>query len=114
MYEVWLAMNIVWEIALGLWPVLLGAALLWAAVMATAWIRPGTRWRAGLPMALGIGVAVMAAAVVLLPGWTRSSLSELTYWVDWANLLAVSAGFGTAAVALVWPLLAMRRAAVPR
>lgn len=114
MYEVWLAMNIVWEIALGLWPVLLGAALLWAAVMATAWIRPGTRWRAGLPMALGIGVAVTAAAVVLLPGWTRSSLSELTYWVDWANLLAVSAGFGTAAVALAWPLLAMRRAAVPR
>lgn len=31
MYEIWLMLNIVWEIALGVWPLLLMAAVLWLA-----------------------------------------------------------------------------------
>jgi len=108
MYEIWLALNIAWEIAAGLWPLLLGAALLWSALMLTAWRRPGSRWRAGLPLALGTGMAAAGMAVALLPGWTGSSLSQLTYGVDWAILLALSAGFGAVALAFVWPLSAMR------
>jgi hypothetical protein len=109
MYEIWLVMNIVWEIALGLWPVLLAGGLLWGVLVATAWRRPGTRWRAGLPLALGVGAGVAALAVVLVPGWTQSSLSEMGYWVDWANLLALAGGFGAVALAWMWPLAAMRR-----
>jgi hypothetical protein len=109
MYEIWLALNIVWEIAAGLWPLLLGAALLWAALLFTAWRRPGSAWRTGLPLALAVGIVAAGVAVVLVPGWTRSSLAEMGYWVDWANLLAVAAGFGAAAVAFAWPLAAMRR-----
>jgi hypothetical protein len=114
MYEIWLVMNIVWEIALGLWPLLLAAGALWIILMLTAWRRPGTRWRAGLPLALGIGVLATIAAFALVPGWTRSTLSELGYWVDWANLLAVAAAFGAAAVAFAWPLSSMRQAATRR
>ena len=114
MYEIWLVLNIVWEIALGVWPLLLGAAVLWSTLMLTAWRRPGTRWAAGLPLAVGVGAAVTAVAVALVPAWTRSSLSEMGYWVDWANLLAVAVGFGAAALLLAWPLSAMRQAAAPR
>lgn len=108
MYEIWLAMNIVWETALTVWPVLLGAALLWLAVMAAAWRRPGARWAAGVPLALAAGAAVAVIVALLLPSWTRSSLAEMGYWVDWMNLLAVAAGFGAAAAAFAWPLLALR------
>jgi hypothetical protein len=109
MYEIWLVMNILWELALGVWPLLLGAALLWVAVMAGALRRPAAGWAAGLPLALAIGVAVAIAAFVLVPSATRSSLGELRYWVDWLNLLGIAAAFGALAVAFAWPVLAMRR-----
>ena len=108
MYEIWLAMNIVWEIALGVWPLLLAAAVLWCILMLRAWRRPDTRWGSGLPLALGIGLLVAAAAVALVPGWTRSALSEMNYGVDWAVLLSLATGFGAVAVAFAWPLSAMR------
>ena len=108
MYEIWLVLNIVWEIALGVWPLLLVAALLWLVLVLTAARRPGTRWGAGLPLAVGVGALVMVAAVGWVPGWSRSSLSDMGYWVDWANLLAVAAGFGGVALAFAWPLSAMR------
>ena len=108
MYEIWLVMNILWELALGLWPLLLGAAVLWAVLMATALWRPGTRWGVGLPLAVVAGLVVAAVAVVALPGLTRASLSDMGYWVDWINLLGIAAAFGAVAAAFAWPLLAMR------
>jgi hypothetical protein len=51
---------------------------------------------------------VAVAAVLWVPGWNKSSLADMGYWVDWANLLGVAAGFGAVAVALAWPLAAMR------
>jgi hypothetical protein len=114
MYEIWLVMNIVWEIALDLWPLLLGAAVLWAALMVTALRRGGANWRGGVRFALVAAVLVALATVLWLPGATQSSLAEMGYWVDWANLLALAAGFGFVAAVFVWPLGAMagsRRAA---
>lgn len=108
MYEIWLGLNIVWEIVLGLWPALLGAAVIWVALVAFAWRKPAARWRAALPGALAAGAAVAVIAFLALPALTQSSLSELAYWVDWAILLALAAGCGAAALAVAWPLLAMR------
>jgi len=108
MYEVWLVLNVVWEIALDVWPVLLAVAVLWFAVMGWVLSRPVRRWRAALGGALGVGLLVGAAAVLGVPAWSRSSLGEMGYWVDWANLLAIAAGFGAVAIAFAWPLLAGR------
>jgi hypothetical protein len=41
MYEIWLAMNIAYEIALGLWPALLPLALVWA----WSWRSTAKSWR---------------------------------------------------------------------
>jgi hypothetical protein len=46
--------------------------------------------------------------VLALPSLTKSSLADMGDWVDWAFLLAMAAGFGVAAAALLWPVLAMR------
>jgi hypothetical protein len=111
MYEIWLALNIVWEIALGIWPFLVGALLLWIALMTAALRRPASRWRPGLPVALVAGFVMMIVVVLALPSLTRSSLSEMGYWVDWANLLAIAGGFGAVVAAFVWPVAAMRAGA---
>ena len=108
MYEIWLMLNIAWELALGMWPLLLVAALLWLALVGTAWRTAGAHWRAGLLPALGIAVASAIVAALLVPRWMRSSLSDMTYWLDWATLLGLAALVGGVIAAFAWPLLARR------
>lgn len=110
MYELWLATNIVWEAALDIAPMLVAGFALWLALVVMA-LRGGARWRGALPLTAALGLVVALAAVVLIPGLTRSSLGELRYWVDWANLAAIALGVGAVAAAFAWPLLARRRAA---
>lgn len=108
MYEIWLMLNIVWEIALGIWPLLLLTAVLWLALMGTAWRHSANQWKAGLIPALSVGAVVTVMAALLLPGWARSTLSDVAYWVDWGILLALAAGAGAVTTAFVWPVLALR------
>jgi hypothetical protein len=110
MYEIWLALNIVWEIALEWWLPITVAALVWLVLIAVAAARGTTRWRSGLRWALAIGVLVAAATFLATPGLTRSSLAELAYWIDWINLLAIAAAAGAVATAMSWPIVAMRLA----
>lgn len=108
MYEIWLVLNILWEMVLGVWPVLAGAGLIWLTLVIAAMSRRGARWRASLPWAIAAALVVTILAALALPGLSKSSLGEMGYWVDWANLLAAAAGFGAVAAAFVWPLAAMR------
>ena len=104
MYEIWLMLNIVYEIALTIWPLLALALGVWVLLLWAARRRLGQgAWR---PAAL---VATGAAAVLFfwVPGLTQSSLSNMGYWVDWANLLAVALGLGVLAAGFAWPLLAL-------
>jgi hypothetical protein len=111
MYEIWLTLNILWELALGAWPVLVGGAVLWAVLMITAARRRGAVWSRGLPGAAAVGAIAAVVAFVLVPGLTRSSLGELRYWVDWVNLVGIALAAGGIVAAFAWPLLTMRRAA---
>jgi hypothetical protein len=110
MYEIWLAMNILWELARDAWPQGVAAAAVWVVLMVAAARRRGTGWRRGLPAALAVGAIVAIVAFVLVPGLTKSSLGELRYWVDWANLVGIAVAVGAVAAAFAWPLAAMRRA----
>jgi hypothetical protein len=106
MYEIWLAMNIVYEIALDLWPALLPLLLVWLALLLInrqrlAKVAPSTL--------LAVVALVGVVAVLALPSLTKSSLADMGDWVDWAFLLAMAAGFGVAAAVFLWPVLAMRK-----
>ncbi|ODU08065.1 MAG: hypothetical protein ABS84_14325 [Rubrivivax sp. SCN 71-131] len=105
MYEIWLAMNIAWEIALTAWPWLVALALL-AIVLWTVALQRAPRWRAGLGGTLVVGVLAAVATVLTLPMWSQSSLAELAYAPDWAALLGIAAGVAGVAMLLAWPLLA--------
>ena len=107
MYEIWLMLNIVWEILLGAWPLVLALLLLFAALTLAAWLRRGAAWRAAWAVALAGAAIVGVASFLLLPSLTLSSLGELKYWVDWLALAGVAGGFALVAGALLLPLTAL-------
>ena len=109
MYEIWLAMNIVFELGLMYLPVVIGVAALLIVLFAIAIVRGRPAWCAAVKTAIGVGVLLLIAAFVLTPGMTKSSFENMGYWVDWANLFAISAGFGAVAAALTLPLAATLR-----
>ncbi|GAA4004802.1 hypothetical protein GCM10022279_31140 [Comamonas faecalis] len=104
MYEIWLGLNIFYEIALTIWPALLALVLAWLALLLAARRRLSVRALRG---ALVPGALVALALFFTLPALTQSALSNMGYWVDWANLLAMALGFGAAAALLAWPALAL-------
>jgi hypothetical protein len=106
MYEIWLAMNIAYETALGLLPALAPLVLMWAVMMV---INRKKLNRVKLITLAAVAVLVALAAVLALPSLSKSTLADMGYWVDWAALLGMAAGVGVAAAVLLWPVLAMRQ-----
>ena len=102
MYEIWLVINIVYEIALTIWPLIALALVAWLVLL---WLARGRRGGAGAAVGVGAVLAVLLCASV--PCLTNSSVANMGYWVDWANLLAVALGLGTLAAVFFWPLMAL-------
>ncbi len=93
MYEIWLMLNILWEIVRGVWPALALLFVVWLALLVAA----RARLCAGRRVALLVGAIVAVLAFLALPSLTGSSLGEMRYWVDWASLAGMALGFGLAA-----------------
>jgi hypothetical protein len=72
--------------------------------MALAGRRPAAQWRSAWPMAASVAVVAAVMGFLVVPTSTRSSLQELAYWVDWANLASIALGIGMAALAFAWPV----------
>jgi hypothetical protein len=106
MYEIWLAMNIAYETALGLVPALAPLVLMWAVMMV---INRKKLKRVKTVTLAAVAVLLSLAAVLALPSLSKSTLADMGYWVDWTALLGMAAGVGVAAAVLLWPVLAMRQ-----
>jgi hypothetical protein len=104
MYEIWLAMNIVYEIALGVWPLLALLLAVWLGLLVAARGRLGGRQ---VRQAALLGALVAVALFFSVPTLTQSSLANMGYWVDWANLLAIALGLGALAAVFSVPLLGL-------
>lgn len=111
MYEIWLTLNILYELGLQYLPMVIGTALLWLALMAVAAARGRAGWGAALKPAIAIALVVTAITFFITPGMTQSSFANMGYWVDWGNLLLYAAAFGAVGGALAWPVAAMMRRA---
>ena len=111
MYEIWLMLNIVYELAVAIWPWLLALAVLWLVLLALALARGGRRadWRACLPKAMALGALLGVVIFFATPPWSRSSLGEMKYWVDWANLTGIAVAWAVAGALFAWPLLTWLR-----
>lgn len=107
MYELWLALNIVYELALVHMPTLIILVVAIGFLFGIAAVKGSPAWGKGFRLGLAGGVVVTIAGFFFVPAMIDSSIGDLNYWVDWANLLAVAAGFGAAAAVLLWPIGAM-------
>lgn len=106
MYEIWLALNIAYEIALSLWPYIAVGVGGWLVLLLVAGRRLGRH--AVLP-SLAVGATVAVLAFLALPAMSRSSFADMGYWVDWANLLGLAVACGGFAALLAFPLASLRR-----
>lgn len=104
MYEIWLALNILFELALTALPLIGGLFGLWIVLMAIASRRGRAAWRPALLPSILVALMIAIAAFFAVPTLTRSSLAEMGYWIDWANLAGIAAAIGAVAFALIWPL----------
>ena len=106
MYEILLGMNILYEIALSMWPLL---ALLLAVWLVMLWAGRARLGRAAGRQAVLLGVLAAVVLFFTVPTLTHSSLSNMGYWVDWVVLASVALGLGALVAVLCWPLLALLR-----
>ena len=97
-------MNIVYEIALGIWPLLALLLAVWMGLLVAARGRLGARQ---VRQAALLGALVAVALFFSVPTLTQSSLSNMGYWVDWANLLAIALGLGALAAVFSVPLIGL-------
>ena len=109
MYEIWLMLNIVWELALSIWPWLLALAVLWLVLMMMAKGGRAADWRACLPKAIVLGLILGLVIFFVTPMWSKSSLGEMKYWVDWAFLIGIAVAWAVAGTLFAWPLLTWLR-----
>ena len=109
MYEIWLMLNIVWELALSIWPWLLALAVLWLVLLMLARGARGADWRACLPKAIVLGLILGLVIFFVTPMWSKSSLGEMKYWVDWAFLIGIAVAWAVAGTLFAWPLLTWLR-----
>ena len=112
LYEIWLGLNIFWELALanpGVIAAIGGAWLLLAAFVLSR--KPlcsaCAAWRAAMSRALMLAVAIGAVAFFLIPGATQSSFDAMGYWLDWATVTGLAAASAGIAFAFLLPLLAL-------
>lgn len=107
MYEIWLGLNIFFEMLKPALGVLIVLAALWLALFVFALRSQGAQWRRVMPAVSVIGLLVALVVLIFGPTLTSSSLSQLSYWVDWAFLVASSVGAGALLAFLSWPALAL-------
>ncbi|MCD6681595.1 MAG: hypothetical protein LT102_13260 [Burkholderiaceae bacterium] len=103
MYEIRLAVNIAWEIAVAqsVWAVAL--AIVFAGLVVHALARRGD-WRAGWRWAWKSALFAGAAAALVLPRLSGASWSDLSYVVDWLLLALIATAVAAIVGAIVWPL----------
>jgi hypothetical protein len=107
MYEIWLGLNILYGLMWDYMPFVLSVAVIFAILLTYA-IQHQANWRGGFKGGL-LGVFLITLVTFMIfPYLTKSSLSELGYWIDYVFLLQIAAGYGIVfGLGFVWPLSAL-------
>lgn len=110
MYEaVWLGIIIMYEIILGLLPILsifvfIIIILYWLALRHTHLLS----LKRSFKLLCYIGILIFLALLLLVPIISGSSIYEVSYWLDALFLAIISLGFTALIMLVLWPLLALK------
>jgi hypothetical protein len=106
MYEVWLMLNIVYEIALS-YAVLISLCVGgWLVLM---WLARRHLTAKVIPLTLKLGAFATVLAFIALPAINKSSFSAMGYWVDWFNLASWALTAGVMAACVAFPATSLLR-----
>ena len=106
LYNLWLGLNIAYEILLPMLWLLVLLAVVWSATLVLALVRaPKGQWRKTLPTSGAIGAIAMVLAFVLFPGVAGSSFADVNQFADWLFAIGTAVGIGVALWVLTWPAL---------
>ena len=109
MYEIWLTLNILWELGMTILPWLIAGEVIWAVLMLPALRRPRAAWGRNFSLAFWLALLFGAFIFVVTPAWTKASFADMGYWIDWGNLLMIGVAWAAGAFAFLWPLLTLLR-----
>jgi len=104
LYNIWMSINVVYEMLLPLlWLVVL-LGLAWAATLVLALKRASmSQWRRSLPMTGLVGLVGAVLVFFLVPFLTHSSLADLYKFIDWLFLVGTAVAVGVALMVATWP-----------
>lgn len=107
MYEIWLALNILYELMWNYMPFVLSVVALWVILMTYALLH-NAAWRQGLKRGLQSTLVVVVVTFLVFPSITKSSLNNLGYWIDYVFLLQIAVAYGVVfGLGFAWPLWAL-------
>ena len=109
MYEIWLTLNILWELGMTILPWLIAGAVIWVLLMLPALRRSRADWGRNFKLAFWLALAFGIFIFAVTPAWTKASFSDMGYWIDWGNLLMIGVAWAAGAFAFLWPLLTLVR-----
>ncbi len=111
-YEIWLGMNIMWEIALEFISYIAIAVVIWLAISFITFQKKAS-WFVAFKSAFIIGIVVTVIAFFALLTLTLSLFSDMNYWLDWATLTLMAFGVGAVVFGFIWPFMALKKNTSP-
>ncbi len=106
MYEIWLMLNIVYEIALSYGLLITACVGTWLVLM---WVARKHLNRKVIPLSLLLGVLAAVVAFFALPAINKSSFADMGYWVDWFNLTSWAITGGVMGAFVAFPVTSLLR-----
>lgn len=106
MHEIWLALSMVYALALSALPLVAVVVGSWLALL---WAARGGLSARHIPLALGVGLMVAVLAALAVPPLAGASLADRGTWLDGAGLAALALGLGAVAALLAWPVVCLLR-----
>lgn len=107
MYEIWLGMNILYELMWNYLPFVLAVVVSWVILMTYA-IQHDAAWRRGVRGGLLGMLVVSVVSFLAFPSLTMSSLGNLGYWIDYLFLFQIAVAYGVVfGLGFVWPVAAL-------
>jgi hypothetical protein len=107
MYEIWLGLNILYGLMWDYMPFVVSTVVLFAVLLTYA-IQHHANWRGGFKGGVLGVVLITFVTFLFFPYLTKSSLSELGYWIDYVFLLQIAGGYGLVfGLGFIWPLSAL-------
>ena len=104
MYEIWLIINTIYELALANLSWVLSTLVIWLMLMLVTQFSKKLPWSTGVKAAVVVGLIAWVIFFALVPSLTKSSFEYVNSVIDWLAVGGVAAAFAGLLAMFVGPL----------